>query len=107
MNFINKQNGIRVVAQLFDDAFQALLKISAVLRASEQRSHVQRIDVSLGENLGNVTLNNSARQSFGNGGFAHTRLTHQQGIVFTTTTERLNDALKFLVAADQRVDLAL
>jgi hypothetical protein len=68
--------------QLLDDAFQALLKVAAVLGASEQRSHVQRIDVGLGQNLRDIALNNSAGQSFGNGGFADTRLTHQQADCF-------------------------
>ena len=46
-------------------------------------------------------------QPFGDGGFAHAGLTHQQGVVLAATTQDLNDPLHLVFAANQRIDLAI
>ncbi len=107
MDFIDEQDGVRIVAQLLDDALEALLEIAAIFGAGEQRAHVQRIDVGLGENFRDVAFDDAPRQAFGDGGLADTGFADQQRIVLAPPAQRLDDALQFAVTADQRVDLAL
>jgi hypothetical protein len=62
--------------------------------------------VRIGENFRHPTLDDVSRQSLGNRCLADTCLTNQQWVVLAPPAQRLNDALEFLVAADQGVDLA-
>ena len=107
MDLVDEQDGVRVVAQLLDDAFQPLLEIATVLGAGQQRTHVQRIDIGLGQNLRDVAFNNAPGQALGDGCLADTGFADQQRVVLAPPAQGLDDALEFLVAADQRVDLAL
>ncbi len=45
-------------------------------------------------------------QALGNGSFAHTGFTYQQGVVFAAAAENLYHTLDFKLTADQRVNLA-
>ena len=107
MDLVDEHDGVWIVAQLLDDALEALLEITAILGASQQGTHVQRIDVGLGENLRDVAFNNPPGQAFGNGRLADPGFADQQRIVLAPAAQGLDDAFKFLVAADQWVDLAL
>src|SRR5690606_17294126 len=80
--------------------------ISPVLGSGEKGAHVQRIDLGFAKNVGNPILDDAAREPFGNGGLAHTRLTDEERVVLAAAAQRLDDALQFPVAPDQRVDLA-
>ncbi len=54
-----------------------------------------------------AALGDAPCQAFGNSGFAHACLTHQQGVVFAAAAQYLDDALHFQIAPDKRVDFAL
>ena len=83
--FIDEQNPVRVVLHLFEHGLQALLEITAILGASQQSTHIERIDDSILQNLGHITLSHAPSQTLGNGGLANTRFADQQRIVFATT----------------------
>ena len=107
MNFIDEQNGVRVIHQLLQHRFQALLEIAAIFCAGEQCAHVERIDLRLGEDVRDLAVNHALGQAFGNGGLAHASFTDEQWIILAATAEDLDHALKLFVTPDQRIDLAI
>ena len=107
VDFVNEQDGMRVILQCLENTLQALFEIATILGAGEQGAHIERIDIRLGENFRHVALDDLARQALGDGGLADTGFANQQRVVLAATAERLDDAFEFLVTPDQRVDLAL
>ena len=107
VDLVDEQDGVRLVLQLLEHALQALLEIAAVLGAGQQRAHVQRIDGGRGQHLGHVVLRDAPGQAFGDGGLADTGLAHQQRVVLAPAAQHLDDTLDLVLAADQRVDLAV
>jgi len=106
VDLVDEEDGVGIVHQLLQHRLQALLEIAAILGAGQQRTHVECVDVTALEHFRDVALDDAARKAFRDGGLAHPRLAHQQWIVLATAAQRLDHALDFLFAADQRVDLA-
>ena len=77
MDFINEQNGVRVCHELFQHRFEALLEIATIFCTREQRAHVERIDLRLGEDVGDLTIDHALGETFGDGSFADARFTDQ------------------------------
>ena len=88
-------------------ALQALLEIAAVLGAGQQRAHVERVDDRLGQHLGHVALRDAPGQALGDRGLADAGLADQQRVVLAAAAQDLDDALDLVLAADQRIDLAV
>ena len=86
---------------------EALLEFAAVLRAGDQRAHVQRHDALVLQALGHVAAHDAQRQSLHDGGLAHAGLADQHGVILGAPREHLDHAADLLVAADHRVELAL
>jgi hypothetical protein len=60
----------------------------------------------LGQDVRHAAFDDAAGQAFGDGGLADPGFADQQRVVLAAAAEGLDDALDFLLAADQRVDLA-
>ena len=107
VDFINEQHGVGLFLERFQNAFEALLEIAAVLRAGQQRTHVQRINGRIGEHFRHVALGDAPCQTFGDRGLANASLAHEQGVVLASTAQDLNDTLDLEFAADERIDLSI
>ena len=81
MNFVDEQNGVRIVAQLFEYSLQALLEIAAILGPGQQGSHIKGVDIGFSQDFRNIVFDNPACQSFCNGRFSDASFANQQGIV--------------------------
>src|SRR3954454_6727427 len=75
VNLVDEQDRVGVIQQLFAPRLQALLEIAPVLRAGQQRAHIERVYLTTRKNVGNTALNDAACQPFGDGGLAHARFT--------------------------------
>jgi hypothetical protein len=106
VDLVDEQDRVRVVDQLLQYRFQALLEIATVLGAGKQGAHVERVDGGFLKQVGHAALDDAAREPFGDRGFADAGLAHQQRVVLAPAAQRLDHALQLLVAADERVDLA-
>jgi hypothetical protein len=74
----------------------------------ERYNRAVSVEVSVfGQNFRHIAFDNLAGQAFGDGRLADASFANQQRIVLAPPAQRLDDALEFLVTADQRVDLAL
>ena len=107
MDLVDEEDRVRIVLQRLQDRLQALFEITPVLGPGQQGAHVQRVDIGVGEDFRHFALDHLARQTFGDRRLADAGFADQQRIVLAPPAQRLDDAFQFLVAADQRIDLAL
>lgn len=106
MDFVDEQDGVRLVLERLEHALEALLEIAAVLGAGQQRAHVQRIDHAFLEHIGHRAFGDAPGQTLGNRSLAHACLAHQQRVVLAAAAEDLDGAFHLVFAPDQRIDLA-
>jgi hypothetical protein len=107
VDLVDEQHRVRLVLERLEHALQALLEVAAVLGAGQQRAHVERVDLRFGQDLGHVALRDAPGQAFRDRGLAHAGLAHQQRVVLAPAAQDLDDALDLVLAADQRIDLAV
>ena len=95
------------VGDFLQHRLQPLLELAAILRAGDQRAHVERDDPLVLQPFGHVAADDALRQPFDDGGLADAGLADQHRIVLRAAREHLDDAADLLVAADHRIELAL
>ena len=95
------------VGDLLQDRLQPLLELAAVLRAGDQRAHVERDDPLVLQPFRHVLPDDALRQPFDDGGLADAGLADQHRVVLRPARQHLDDAADLLVAADHRIELAL
>src|SRR4029079_5044638 len=81
-------------------------EVAAVTRAGEQRAHVERVDRRRLEDVGNVALDDLAREAFSDRGFADSGLADVERVVLRAAAEDLHGPFALGHTADERVDLA-
>ena len=92
---------------LLQDRLQPLLELAAVLRAGDQRAHVERHQPLVAQGFRHVAVDDAQREALGDGGLADAGLADQHGVVLGAARQHLHRAADLVVAADDRVDLAL
>ena len=85
---------------------QPLFEFAAVFGAGDERAHVERHELLVLEAFRHVAIDDAQRQTFGDGRLADARLADQHRIVLGAPRQHLDGAADFLVAADDRVELA-
>ncbi len=95
------------VGDLLEDRLQPLLELAAVLGSRDHRAEVERDDPLVLEGLGDVTLDDAGGQPLDDGGLADARLTDEDRVVLGASRQHLDDPTDLLVAADDRIELAL
>ena len=95
------------VGDLLEHGLQALLELAAVLRAGDERAHVERDDPLVLEPFGHVAADDAAGQALDDGGLADAGLADEHRVVLRAARQHLDDAADLLVAADDRIELAL
>ena len=106
MDFVDEQDDVATGLDFFQDLLQALFEITAVSRASHEGSEVKRVHLLVLDRVWHVVGDDALRQAFHNGGFADARLADQHRIVFGATRQHLHDALDFLLATDNGIELS-
>ena len=92
---------------LREHRLQPLLELAAILRTGDQGAHVERHQLLVLQALRHVAIDDAQRKTFGDGGLADTGLADQHRIVLGAAGEHLDGAADFLVAADDRIELAV
>ena len=95
------------VLDLGEHGLQPLLELAAVLRPGEQRADVERPDALALQALGHVAGDDPLREPLDDRRLADARLADQDRVVLRPAREHLDHAPDLLVAADDRVELAL
>jgi hypothetical protein len=92
---------------LVEDGLEAVLELAAVLRAGDERAEVERDDAAVAQRLGHVAGDDALGEALDDRGLADAGLADEDGVVLRAAAEDLDDAADLLVAADDRVELAL
>ena len=108
VHLVDEQDDLAIrIGHLVQDGFQAFLKLAAIFGACNQGTHVQRHQLFIAQALGHVAIDDAQGQPFGNRGFADARLADQHRIVLGPTRQYLHRPANFIIAPDDRVDLAV
>ncbi len=108
VHFVDEQDDVALaLADLVEHALEALLELAAIFGAGDQRAHVERHQPPVLEAVGNVAIGDAQRQTLGDRGLADARLADQHRIVLGPAGEDLDGAADLLVAADDRIELAV
>ena len=97
MNFINKENRIRMGLKFRDHSLDAFFKITPIASAGQQRPKIKRKDCGVRQNLGHLAFDDAPGQSFSDGSFADAGIAHIKRIVLGTTAQHLNGAINFSI----------
>ncbi len=95
------------VGDLLEHRLQALLELAAVLGAGDERAHVEREDLLVLQPFRHVAADDPLRESFDDGRLADAGLADEDRVVLRPARQHLDRAADFLVAADDRIELAL
>ena len=104
---VDHKDDVAELFDLLDEALHAAFKLTAELRARDQRRQIHQIDLFVQQLIRNIAAHDLLREALGNGRLADARLADQTGIVFLTAVEDLHDALRLDLAADDAVKLAV
>ena len=107
MQLVDEQDDVAAGVDLLEHLLQALLEVTAVAAARDQGTEVQGVELLVLKRLGNLAVHDGLRQSLDDGGLAHTGFTDQRRVVLGAPRKHLHHPLDFLLAADDRVQLAL
>ena len=108
MHLVDEQDDLALGAlDLVEHALQPLLELAAIFGAGDQRAHVERHQPAVLEAVGHVAIGDAQRQPFGDRGLADAGIADQHRIVLGAAGEDLDGAADLLVAADDRIELAV
>jgi hypothetical protein len=95
------------LGDLLEDGLQPLLELAPVLGPGDHAAEVEGDQPAVAQALGHVALDDAAGQALDDGGLAHAGLADEHGVVLGPPGEDLDDPADLVVAADDRVELAL
>ena len=90
---------------LLEHRLQTLFKFAAVLRAGDQRAHIQRKDALVLQAFRHVALDDALGEAFGDGSLADAGFTDQHRVVLRLPRENPDDVADLVVTADDGVQL--
>ncbi len=108
VELVDEEDDLAVgLLDFLQDRLEALLEFAAVLRAREHGAEVERDDALVLERLGHVARDDAAREALDDRRLADAGIADEDGVVLRPAGQDLHDAPDLLVAADDRVELAL
>src|SRR6185437_5530577 len=103
VQFVNKENDLALrVFDFLEHCFQAIFKFTAILRACQHGSEVERYDAFVLQDFRNVAGNNALGQTFHDGSLSDTGLADKNRIVFRATRKNLHDTANLFVSPNDR-----
>ena len=103
MNLVNIHNRVGNGEQAFHDQLPAFLKITAILRTCQERTHIEGEYLSIFQAFGHITPFDSFCQSIDERSLTHSRVAHVERIVLIATAEHTNRAFQFVLATDEGI----
>src|SRR5215218_2422530 len=107
VDLIDEQDDVAVVCYLLHYLLEALLELTAVLGACDQRPEVEGVDLFVTEDLGHLPLCDLLGQPLDDGCLADAGLTDDDGVVLGAPDEDLHDPRYLLAPADNGIELVL
>src|SRR5690606_14067948 len=107
VNLVDEGDDVAPRADLLRDLLEALLEVSAVAAAGDERAEVERVELLVLEGLGHVAAHDRLGEALDDGGLADAGLTDQHGVILRAAGEDLHDPLHLLLAPDDGIELAV
>ena len=107
VQLVDEQDDVAAGVDLLEHLLQAFLEVTAVAAARHQRTQVKRVELLVLQRLGDLAVHDGLRQALDDGGLADAGLADQHRVVLGAAGQHLHHPLDFLLAADDRVELAL
>ena len=107
VDLVDEQHRARRRLELGEHGLEPLFEIAAIARAGEERAHIEREDRGVLQHFRDFALHDAAREAFGDRGLADARIADIERIVLLAAAEDLDRAVDLMLAADQRIDLAV
>ncbi len=107
VDLVDEEYRIGLLLELGENRLEPLLEVAAVAGAGQQRAHVERVDGRLLQYVRHFAVDDLAREPLGDGRLADTGFTDIERVVLGAAAQDLDRALDLVLAADQRIDLAL
>ena len=95
------------VGDLLQHSLQPFFELAAVLRPGEHAADVERDQPLVLQAFWHVAVGDAPRKPLDDCRLADARFTNQHRVVLRAATEHLDDAANLVVAADDRIDLAV
>ena len=107
VQLVDEENDLSLrVFDFFQNGFEAVFELAAILCAGEHRSEIERDHALVLQDFGNVAGNDALGETFDDGSLADAGFADQHGIIFRAAREHLDDAADFFVASDDGIELA-
>ncbi len=108
VQFVDEQDdALGARGDLLQYRLQTLLELATVFAAGQERAEIERQQFLVFEALRHIAIDDTLRQALDDRGLANPRLADQDRIVLGAARQHLDRAADLLVAADDRVELAL
>src|SRR6185312_15566796 len=107
VDLVDEEDRARLLLELADDGLETLLEIAAIFRARDERAEIERPDRAVFQHGRHVAFDDALGETFGERGLADAGFADVERVVLAAAAQHLDRALDFLVAPDQRIDLAL
>ncbi len=108
MQLVDEQDDVAVgFLHLAQHVLQAVLELAAVLRTSHHGAQVERDNLAVLQAGGHVAGHDTLGQALDDGRLAGAGLADEHRVVLGAARQHLDGAADFLIAADNRVQLAL
>ena len=107
VNLVDKENNILYFFKVCNDLFQPVFEITTEAGSSQQRPHVQRINLCIFQGFRNLPLGDSLGEPLRDRRFSHAGLADMNGIILVAAAEDLDGPLDDVLAADQWVQFTL
>ena len=106
MQLVDEEDDLPLrLLDLVQNGLQAFLELAAVLRARDERAHVEREDGAVLQPLGHVAAHDTLGKALGDGGLADARLADEHRVVLGFTRQDADDVADLRIAADDGVKL--
>ena len=106
VELVDEEDRVVRVPELLDDLLEPLLELAAVLGAGDERADVEGQHALVQQRLRNVAVDDPVGEALRDRRLADAGLADEGGVVLRPARQDLDDALDFLLAADDRVQLA-
>ena len=107
VQLVDEQDRVLGAADLVHHGLDPLLELAAVLGARDHHGEIQDHDPAVAQELGDVAVDDHLGQALDDRRLADPRLAEQDRVVLGAPGEHLDHALDFILAADDRIKLAL
>ncbi len=107
VQLVDEQDDVAAGLDLLQHLLQALLEVTAVAGAGDERAEVERVELLAVERLGHVALDDVGGEALDDRGLADAGLADQHRVVLGAAGQHLHDPLDLLLAPDDRVELLL